>query len=181
MNYAQIHAFLDDCGATSCNAAAAELVEALQSKHQKITTAESCTGGKVGGAITSISGASSVYECGVISYSNRIKNKVLGVPKRILEKYGAVSYQTANDMAKGAMRISGADIAVSVTGVAGAESEGKPTGLVFICARTHEQAWMFELHLNDPSVGEAFKREYIREMSVRVALLAAITASRSLA
>ncbi len=111
-----------------------KLVKLLKEKKMTVATAESCTGGLIAKRITDISGSSSVFECGIVSYSNRIKNEILGVSEETLAKYGAVSEQTAREMVSGALKVSGADIAVSVTGIAGPDSDGtdKPVGLVYI-------------------------------------------------
>ena len=111
-----------------------KLVKLLKEKKMTVTTAESCTGGLIAKRITDISGSSSVFECGIVSYSNRIKSEILGVSEETLAKYGAVSEQTAREMVSGALNVSGADIAVSVTGIAGPDSDGtdKPVGLVYI-------------------------------------------------
>lgn len=110
------------------------VVELLKENNLKIATAESCTAGYIPKRITDIAGASSVFEYGAITYSNDIKEKVLGVKKETLIKYGAVSEQTAREMAAGIRRVSGADIGISVTGIAGPGSDGtnKPVGLCFI-------------------------------------------------
>lgn len=110
------------------------VVALLKEKGMKLATAESCTGGLIGKRITNISGASSVFDCGIISYSNEIKHKILGVSEDDLKKYGAVSEQVAKQMAQGVLKLSGADIAVSVTGIAGPNSDGtdKPVGLSYI-------------------------------------------------
>ena len=106
------------------------LVETLKNKSQTITTAESCTGGMVASSIVNISGASDIFKEG---YSNEAKERILGVKHETLEKYKAVSAETAAQMAEGAVRISKADISVSVTGVAGPSREDdKPVGLVYI-------------------------------------------------
>jgi len=99
-----------------------------------VATAESCTGGLIGGALTSLSGSSSVYDRGIISYSNEAKMQLLNVPDQILDSYGAVSKQTAIAMVHGLFQCSAADIGVSVTGVAGpgGGSDDKPVGLVYI-------------------------------------------------
>ena len=109
------------------------LVETLKNKSLTITTAESCTGGMVASAIVNISGASDIFKEGYITYSNEAKERILGVKHETLEKYKAVSAETAAQMAEGAVRISKADISVSVTGVAGPSKEDdKPVGLVYI-------------------------------------------------
>src|SRR6185312_12927366 len=98
----------------------------------KIATAESCTGGLVAGALTEIPGSSAVVERGFVTYSNEAKHEMLGVPNATLRKFGAVSRQTAQAMARGALKNSDADIAVSITGIAGpgGATPGKPVGLV---------------------------------------------------
>lgn len=110
------------------------VVALLKEKGMKLATAESCTGGLIGKRITNIPGASSVFDCGIISYSNEIKHKILGVSEDDLKKYGAVSEQVAKQMAQGVLKLSGADVAVSVTGIAGPNSDGtdKPVGLSYI-------------------------------------------------
>lgn len=95
------------------------VIEKLKEKHIKVATAESCTGGLIAKRITDVPGASEVFDCGIISYANEIKHRVLGVSEVDLKKYGAVSEPVARQMAQGALKVSGADIAVSVTGIAG--------------------------------------------------------------
>ena len=99
-----------------------------------LATAESCTGGGIGSELTSVAGSSAVYKGGIISYCNEIKEKVLGVDAEILKRYGAVSSPVAEAMAEGARRILSADIAVSVTGLAGPGGDefGNPVGTVYI-------------------------------------------------
>lgn len=110
------------------------VVKKLKKKSLTLATAESCTGGLIGKRITDVSGSSSVFECGIISYSNEIKSKILGVSEDDLRQHGAVSEPVARQMALGALKISGADIAIGVTGIAGPESDNtnKPVGLSFI-------------------------------------------------
>lgn len=113
------------------------IVELLKEKGMTLTTAESCTGGKLAGRILNVPGASEVYKEGYITYSNDSKEKILGVKKETLEQYGAVSRQTAQEMALGAADAAKADAALSVTGIAGpgGGTEEKPVGLVYIgCA-----------------------------------------------
>ena len=123
------------------------VVELLREKNLKIATAESCTGGFIAKRITNVSGSSEVFECGIVSYSNRIKYEVLGVSAEDLEKYGAVSETVARQMAEGAVRLSGADIAVSVTGIAGPNGDGsdKPVGLSYIGLADKNNSWVREL------------------------------------
>ena len=120
--------------------AAANLVALLAARGMSAATAESCTGGMAGAAITSVPGASAVYAGGVISYSNAVKEKVLGVPREILETDGAVSERCARAMAEGARRLLGADFAVSITGIAGPGGAvpGKPVGTVHFAVASEE-------------------------------------------
>ena len=106
----------------------------LRQKHWTMATAESCTGGQVAQRLTALPGASQVYRGGAVSYWTQVKADVLGVPQALLEEYGAVSAEAARAMAEGARRITGADIAVSVTGVAGPDPDerGVPVGIVYI-------------------------------------------------
>ena len=115
------------------------LVELLKKYGLKIAFAESCTGGFAAKRITDISGASSVFDCGVVSYSNEIKNKILGVSKDDLKTYGAVSEPVARQMAEGVRKLSGADFGVGITGIAGPLSDGtdKPVGLSYV-AMSHK-------------------------------------------
>ena len=112
---------------------AEKLVKALTEKKMTCATAESCTGGGVGYAITAVSGSSTVFWGGIISYDNSVKSGVLGVPEEVLEKKGAVSCECAAAMAEGARQRLGTDIAVSITGIAGpgGGSVEKPVGLVW--------------------------------------------------
>ena len=111
-----------------------QIILKLIEKNITISTAESCTGGSLGKIITSVPGASSIYGYGFITYANEAKERLLGVFPETLEKYGAVSHQTATQMAQGAKKVSGSDIAVSVTGIAGpgGGTQEKPVGLVYI-------------------------------------------------
>ena len=104
-----------------------------ESKSFSICLAESCTGGMISSKLTSISGSSSFFEGSVVSYSNNLKNHLLKVPKSVINKYGAVSHQTALSMVKGLRRISTSEILVSVTGVAGPNGGNvkTPVGCVY--------------------------------------------------
>lgn len=106
----------------------------LKERGLTFATAESCTGGRVAERITALPGASAVYRGGVVSYWTSVKADVLGVPQETLDTYGAVSEETARAMAEGARRVTGADIAVSVTGVAGPDPDerGVPVGIVYV-------------------------------------------------
>ena len=111
-----------------------KVVKRLNEKGLVLATAESCTGGLIAKRITDVSGSSSVFNCGIVSYSIAIKESVLGVQHETLETYGAVSEQTVREMVKGVLKISGADVAVSVSGIAGPNSDNtqKPVGLIFL-------------------------------------------------
>jgi nicotinamide-nucleotide amidase len=112
--------------------AAKRLLALCRARGLKIATAESCTGGLVAAALTEIPGSSDVVDRGFVTYSNEAKHEMLGVPLATLKKYGAVSRQTAEAMARGALKNSDADLAVSITGIAGpgGATPGKPVGLV---------------------------------------------------
>ena len=113
-------------------ALAADLGRALRARHWRIATAESCTGGLVAGAITSIAGSSDWFERGFVTYSNEAKHEMLGVPVAVIAEHGAVSEAVAIAMAEGARSMSRAQCALSVTGVAGpgGGSATKPVGMV---------------------------------------------------
>ena len=112
---------------------AEKLVELLKAQGLTCATAESCTGGGVGSAITAVPGSSAVFMGGVISYANEVKREVLGVAAEALDKFGAVSPEVAAQMAAGARNLLKTDLAVSLTGIAGPDggSEEKPVGLVW--------------------------------------------------
>ena len=114
--------------------------QALTEHGKTFATAESCTGGLIAQRITALSGASNVYRGGVVSYWTSVKADVLGVPQELLMSYGAVSQEVALSMAQGARLLTGADIGVSVTGVAGpnADEDGKEVGLVYVAVDTPE-------------------------------------------
>ncbi len=116
--------------------AAIRVLDACRLRGLKVATAESCTGGLVSGALTEIPGSSDVVDRGFVTYSNAAKQTMLGVPAAVLERHGAVSRETADAMAAGALAMSGADLAVAVTGIAGpgGGSAGKPVGLVHFAA-----------------------------------------------
>ena len=109
-----------------------DVIRSLQGK--TLVTAESLTGGGIGAALTSVSGSSAVYKGGIISYTNAVKNRILGVPLEMLDQYGAVSEPVAKAMAEGVRTLLEADISVSVTGLAGpgGDEYGNPVGTVFI-------------------------------------------------
>lgn len=118
----------------SVNLLAKRLGVLLAGRNLSLAVAESCTGGLLGGAITSVSGSSAYFKGGVISYSNELKQRLLGVKKSVLDKKGAVSAESVEAMAAGARRQCRADCAIAVTGVAGpgGGTALKPTGLVYV-------------------------------------------------
>ena len=111
-----------------------KLVKLLTKKRLKISFAESCTGGLLSSSITSISGSSKVFTIGLVTYSNSSKISILKVPKNIIRKHGAVSYETCLAMVKNLSKISKTNISVSITGIAGPKggTKKKPVGMVFI-------------------------------------------------
>ena len=111
-----------------------KVVKLLTKKRLKISFAESCTGGLLSSSITSISGSSKVFTLGLVTYSNKSKINILKVPKKIIMKHGAVSYETCLSMVKNLYKISRTNISISITGVAGPNggTKQKPVGLVFI-------------------------------------------------
>ena len=115
-----------------------KLIALLKKNNMTISTAESCTGGLIAKSITDMSGASEVFGYGFVTYANEAKMKLLGVWEEALTEYGAVSETVAVLMSRGARRVSGSDIAVSVTGIAGpgGGTETKPVGLVYISLST---------------------------------------------
>ena len=110
------------------------LVKRLSKKKLKVSFAESCTGGMIASSITSINGASKVFDLGLITYSNQSKIKILKINKNLIKKYGAVSHECCKAMAINLSKISKANINVSITGIAGPKggSKNKPVGLVYI-------------------------------------------------
>jgi nicotinamide-nucleotide amidase len=112
---------------------AADLLDSCRARHLRLATAESCTGGLIAAALTAIPGSSDVVERGFVTYSNEAKTELVGVPPALIAQHGAVSEPVARAMAEGALAHSSADIAISVTGVAGpgGGSAAKPVGLVW--------------------------------------------------
>ena len=137
------------------------LVRLLAEKNMTSAAAESCTGGMISQMITDVSGASAVFELGVCSYSNRIKMSVLGVAPETIEKFTELSLQTAEEMAKGVRAISGADIAVSTTGVAGPTggSADNPVGTVYIALAQAGGIVSEKVNFNEDDIND---RELIR-------------------
>ena len=148
------------------------LFEHLEDKNMMLVTAESCTGGGLGAAITGISGSSEFYDRGFIIYSNRAKTQMLGVPADLIAEKGAVSPEVAETMAHGAISHSDADIALSITGVAGPTggTDEKPVGTVYFgCMIKGHKAQHFKHHFGGD-------REDVRKQSVEAGLRILITA-----
>ena len=114
-----------------------KIVKLLTKKRLKISFAESCTGGLLSSSITAISGSSKVFTIGLVTYSNQSKINLLKVPKNIIRKHGAVSYETCLSMVKNLNKISKTNISISITGIAGPKggTKKKPVGLVFIAIK----------------------------------------------
>ena len=146
---------------------AARLIDVLRRKRLKVATAESCTGGLIAGAITSIAGSSDVFESGFVTYSNSAKVDLIGVDVALIDQYGAVSEEVARAMAEGALAKTAADLGVAVTGIAGpgGGSIGKPVGLVYIASAARGRP----TRVQRQAFGD-IGREGVRLASVREAL-----------
>ncbi len=122
------------------------LVKFLKMRELTVATAESCTGGLLGKLITDVPGSSAVYPGGVISYCSRIKHELLGVDQDLLDRLGPVSEPVARQMAEGVRKVIGADFGISITGIAGPNSDetGCPVGLVFVAASNGERTLVRE-------------------------------------
>ena len=145
-----------------------EISQLLWEMNKTVGTAESCTGGLISKKITDISGSSAVFDCGICSYSNGIKEKLLGVDKNVLDTLGAVSEETALQMAEGIKTVSQSNIAVSTTGIAGPTggTENKPVGLVYIGVAKKDGGCFAVKAL----FGEKNERSRIRELAADCAL-----------
>jgi nicotinamide-nucleotide amidase len=154
---------------TSLPALARAVLSACRAQGMTIATAESCTGGLVAGALTGIAGSSDVVYCGFVTYSNAAKIKLIGVPEALIAAHGAVSAEVAAAMAEGALRVSGASLAVSITGVAGpgGGSAAKPVGLVHLAIAARDGRVNRIERRYDATLG----RSGIRRAAVRDALL----------
>ena len=110
------------------------IVKLLKRKKLKIAIAESCTGGMLSSTLTQVSGSSKVFELGLVTYSNKSKNKILKVPNKIIQKYGAVSMRCCLSMVNNLSKISKCDVNISITGIAGPKggTKEKPIGLVYV-------------------------------------------------
>ena len=141
------------------------VIEKLRERGLLLATAESCTGGLCAKRLTDVAGASQVFCGGVVSYTNDVKMRLLGVKEETLTQFGAVSGETAREMAEGVRKATGADVAVSVTGVAGPSSDemGNVVGTVFIAFSSEQETVSEKLQLSGD-------REKIREQSVNAML-----------
>lgn len=155
---------------------AREVIKALDAKKRKVVTVESCTGGLLAAALTTTPGASAVFENGFVTYSNASKRDIIGVPAAMIEVHGAVSPDVARAMAEGGLARSGADIGISITGVAGpGASERKPEGLVYFHAVTRSGAFDAR-RIEFGAIG----RTAVRIASVRQALSMLLAVNRAL-
>lgn len=145
------------------------LVAELIRQKIKVATAESCTGGFISKKITEVSGSSAVFDCGVCSYSNEIKAKVLGVDKNVLDTLGAVSAETAQQMAQGVKTLANSHIGVSTTGIAGPTggTNEKPVGLVYIGVSTPQKLFAVKALFSE---NERNSRERVRELATAYAM-----------
>lgn len=128
---------------------AKNVIKMLIDKKLTISTAESCTGGLLSAMLTEIPGASEVINECIVTYSNEAKMRELNVPEETLKRYGAVSYDTAKEMAEGVCKKTGSDIGIGITGIAGpgGGTEEKPVGTVFVGISVLGQTSVYELHL----------------------------------
>ena len=143
-----------------------KIVKLLSKNKLKISFAESCTGGLLSSSITSISGSSKVFTLGLVTYSNKAKINVLKVPKNIIIKHGAVSYETCLYMVKNLYKISKTNISVSITGIAGPKggTKNKPVGLVYIGIKKANMTLIKKCQFKNK------KRNYIQKATVNRAL-----------
>ena len=136
----------------------------LRAAGKTLALAESCTGGLAAKRMTDLAGASEVFRGGIVCYATDVKRDLLGVPEEVLERYGAVSAETARALAEGARRVLGSDFALSITGVAGPDPDerGNPVGLVYLALADGQQVWVKEAHLGQ-------SRERVRTSAVHTA------------
>ncbi len=142
------------------------IVSLLLRKKQKIAIAESCTGGMLSSAVTSVSGSSKVFTIGLVTYSNQSKTSILKVPEKIIKKYGAVSVQCCLAMVNNLSKISKSKVCVSITGIAGPKggSKQKPVGLVYIGIRVGKKVVVNKCYFKDKG------RAYIQRQTVKKSL-----------
>jgi nicotinamide-nucleotide amidase len=146
-------------------AASQHLFDICRRKNLKVATAESCTGGLVAGTLTEIPGSSHLLDRGFVTYSHDSKSQMLGVPEDVLKQYGAVSRETAEAMAKGALGYAPVDLTIAVTGIAGpgGDEGGKPIGLVHFAAASRSGLLQHvEMRFGNPGRSEVRKRSVLQ-------------------
>jgi nicotinamide-nucleotide amidase len=152
---------------------AARVAQKLRAAERHLVTAESCTGGWVAKALTDVPGSSQWFECGYVTYSNAAKMRDLKVAAATLESFGAVSEQTVREMAEGALRVSGATVALAVSGIAGPDggAPDKPVGTVWFCAAAR-QGQAIDIIAEEQRFGgdRAFVRSYSVQHALRLIL-----------
>ena len=143
-----------------------KIVKLLKRKRLKLSVVESCTGGMLSSALTSVSGSSKIFTLGLVAYSNQSKNRVLKVPKQIIRKHGAVSMQCCLSMINNLSKISKSNIAVSITGIAGPSggTKKKPVGLVFVGIKKENKIKIHKCLFKNKG------RSYIQKATVRKSL-----------
>ena len=143
-----------------------KIISSLRRKKLKIAIAESCTGGMLSSAITSVSGSSKVFTMGLVTYSNQAKTEILKVPKKIIKKFGAVSVQCCLAMVNNLSKISKSKVCVSITGIAGPKggSKQKPVGLVYIGIRVGKKVVINKFNFKSKG------RIFIQKQSVKKTL-----------
>ena len=144
------------------------VVSLLKEQGKKLACAESCTGGLLSKRITDVPGSSSVFDMGCVTYANQAKEDLLSVSRETLERYGAVSPETAREMAEGMVRRSGSDLGVGITGIAGPDggTAQKPVGLIYIALSDGEHTWVTK---RSP-LGRTKSREWHRHCAASQAL-----------
>ena len=144
------------------------VVGELAAQGKTLATAESCTGGLLSKRMTDVAGASAVFHMGVVTYANQAKEDLLGVSHETLERWGAVSSQTAREMAQGIVRRSQADLGIGITGIAGPDggTAEKPVGLIYIALSDGERTWVTKRH----PIGRTKSRAWHRHCAASQAL-----------
>jgi nicotinamide-nucleotide amidase len=143
-----------------------KIVSLLKKKKLKLAIAESCTGGMLSSAITSVSGSSKIFTMGLVTYSNQAKTSILKVPAKIIKKYGAVSAQCCLTMVNNLSKISKSKVCVSITGIAGPKggSKPKPVGLVYIGIKVKKKVFINKFIFKNKG------RAYIQKQTVKKSL-----------
>ena len=143
-----------------------KIISLIKRKKMKLAIAESCTGGMLSSAITSVSGSSQIFTMGLVTYSNQAKTSILKVPKRVIKKYGAVSVQCCLFMVNNLSKISKSKICVSITGIAGPRggSKRKPVGLVYVGVRVGKKVVVYKFNFKNKG------RVFIQKKTVKKTL-----------